>query len=194
MDTKFDKYIKIIDMILSRLLVATCILSLLMFIFPMSYNLTLSCSMYPTIKDPCVIWGTRLFNKDNLKRGDIIMFEDTKGVGTELVCKRIIGLPNEKIEIKEGSVFVNGEKLQEDYLTDEITTDYIASWGAFDFAIPCGYTFEVPQDSFFVLGDNRHVSYDSRYWTFPFVNKKTIESKFIFSIHLPEWIISKEIN
>ncbi|WP_446715402.1 signal peptidase I [Caloramator sp. Dgby_cultured_2] len=66
--------------------------------------------------------------------------------------KRIVALPGERLEIKEGSVFINGKKLQEDYLSPGTQT-YAET--DIDMIIPEGYVF--------VLGDNREVSEDSRY-------------------------------
>lgn len=65
--------------------------------------------------------------------------------------KRVIGLPGEHIEIKDGNVYINGEKLEENYLDSGIKTNSITLTN-----------FTVPEDSIFVLGDNRSNSKDSR--------------------------------
>lgn len=67
--------------------------------------------------------------------------------------KRVIGLPGEHVEIKEGKVFINGEELQEDYLQPGIVTDDLE--GIFTDII-------VPQDTVFAMGDNRNSSVDCR--------------------------------
>lgn len=71
-------------------------------------------SMIPTINLNDKILVTRIHNFDNLKRGNVIVFysDELK----ETLVKRLIGLPGDKIDIKNGIVFVNGEKLEEDYV------------------------------------------------------------------------------
>jgi len=66
------------------------------------------------------------------------------------MVKRVIGVPGDKVQIRQGQVLVNGQILTEPYLT-------VVTSGSF------GPT-EVPQGQYFVLGDNREHSYDSRYW------------------------------
>ncbi len=89
------------------------------------------------------------------KRGDIVVFkypiDDALGENTKFI-KRIIGLPGETVEIKDGSVYIDGEKLEEDYINGTWTVEND------------GYTFEVPEGEYLMLGDNRNNSSDSRYW------------------------------
>lgn len=66
-------------------------------------------------------------------------------IGKKSYIKRVIGLPGDKIEIKDGKVYVNSEELKEDYLDSSVYTDKI---GLFD-------NFVVPENSVFVMGDNR---------------------------------------
>ena len=83
--------------------------------------------------------------------------------------KRVIALPGEHVEIKEGSVFINGEKLEEDYVADGIVTD-----------MESGYynNFIVPENTVFALGDNRTQSKDCR--VFGCIPLEKIESKLLF--------------
>lgn len=67
--------------------------------------------------------------------------------------KRVVGLPGEHIEIKDGSIYINGEKLQENYLQDGILTE-VSNTGFYDFI--------VPENSIFAVGDNRSHSIDCR--------------------------------
>lgn len=103
-----------------------------------------------------------------VERGDIVIFNSAEE-GRYLV-KRVIGLPGDEIEIKGGCVYVNNEKLDEDYLKQQGVTD--------------GGTvkepFTVPDDCYFMLGDNRLNSLDARYWNNKFISKKSIIAKVIF--------------
>lgn len=104
------------------------------------------------------------------KRGDIIVFPypDDESIN---YLKRIIGLPGETIEIIDGKVFIDGNNtpLQEDYLKE----------------IPEGSygPYIVPADCYFMLGDNRNISADSRYWENTFVMKDKIIGKAILSYY-----------
>ncbi len=83
------------------------------------------------------------------RRGDVIVFSPPIGAETEFV-KRVIGLPGDIVNIVDGRVFVNGVLSPFD---DEHTSAYAGD-----------YPLTIPQDSYFVLGDNRNVSSDSRQW------------------------------
>lgn len=74
-------------------------------------------------------------------------------IGKRSYIKRVIALPGEHVEIKDGGVYINGEKLQEDYLQDGIVTD-VTGVGFSDFT--------VPENCVFAMGDNRNHSTDCR--------------------------------
>lgn len=122
-------------------------------------------SMIPTINIDDKVLVTRIHNYNNLKRGDIIVFNSDEL--KETLVKRLIGLPGDKIEIKDGIVFVNGEKLEENYVKNK--DDYSG-------------TFEVPQGKYFFMGDNRPISDDARYWENHYIDSSKIQGKaqFIF--------------
>ena len=80
--------------------------------------------------------------------------------------KRVIGLPREHVQIKDGKVYINGEELQEDYLQSGIVTDVLGV--GFD-------DFVVPENCVFAMGDNRSHSTDCR--SFGCIPLKKIESK-----------------
>ncbi|HCW54710.1 MAG TPA: signal peptidase I [Clostridium sp.] len=117
-------------------------------------------SMVPTLNVNDRIIVTKVFNTDNIKRGDVIVFY-SKELNDRLI-KRLIGVPGDNIEITDGIVKVNGKELEEDYVKEN--------------KIYNG-TFQVPSGKFFFLGDNRPVSYDSRYWKEPYIDKKDIVGK-----------------
>ena len=113
-------------------------------------------SMEQTIMTGSRVLGTRFsyWFKDP-QRGDIVVFkypiDEAKGKNTKYI-KRIIGLPGETVEIREGAVYIDGEKLEETYIngTWMVRND--------------GITFDVPEDHYLMLGDNRNNSSDARYW------------------------------
>ncbi|KRQ86089.1 Signal peptidase I P [Caloramator mitchellensis] len=109
-------------------------------------------SMIPTLhdNDRVAIEKISLYTK-SFKRGEIIIL-DPGEKGRGLYIKRLIALPGDRLQIKSGSVFINGEKVNEPYLS-EGTETYAEE--NIDMIIPEGFVY--------VLGDNREVSEDSRY-------------------------------
>ena len=123
-------------------------------------------SMENTIMAGDRVIGSRLYYlRHEPERGDIIVFDypDDPNI---LYIKRVIGVPGDHIEINGGKVYINGEVLVEPYLN--VTTE--GEWGPYD----------VPADSYFMLGDNRNDSADSRYWHNTFLTKEGIVGKAIF--------------
>jgi signal peptidase I len=114
-------------------------------------------SMLPTLEigDRLAI-DKLIYRFSQPKRGDIIVFSPTETLRKqgyhEAFIKRIIGLPGDKIQIKNGQVYVNEQPLQEDYIQSRPNYEYGAE--------------VVPANSYFVLGDSRNNSYDSHYWGF----------------------------
>ena len=111
-------------------------------------------SMENTIMTGDRLIGARfMYWFDGPDRGDIVLFQYPVNP-KDLYIKRCIGLPGETVEIKEGKIYIDGsdKPLKEDYLKEEWTT------------LNDGLIFHVPEDSYFMLGDNRNSSADSRYW------------------------------
>ena len=125
-------------------------------------------SMETTIMTGDRVFGNRLAYKDESpQRGDIVIFKYPDNE-KELFIKRVIGLPGEKIEIIDGLVYINDseEPLEEPYLTVTPVGDF--------------GPYEVPEGHYFMLGDNRNLSKDSRVWKNPYVAEKKILAKAVF--------------
>lgn len=102
------------------------------------------------------------------QRGDIIVFPYPDDE-SKLFVKRIIGLPNEVLEIVNGKVYIDGELLEEDYVSSEIT----------DSTMNCG-PYVIPEGHVFMMGDNRGNSEDSRYWENTYLDEDKILGKVLF--------------
>jgi signal peptidase I len=107
-------------------------------------------SMEPNFHSGQLVIVNRLaYRFGTLERGDVIVFRYPLNTADDYI-KRIIGLPGETISISDNEVYVNGQLLQEPYLASDAFT-YNGQWS-------------VPSDSYFVMGDNRAHSSDSRSW------------------------------
>ncbi|MCQ2537122.1 MAG: signal peptidase I [Lachnospiraceae bacterium] len=127
-------------------------------------------SMNDTIMEEDKLIGNRLFK--NVDRGDIVIFpqpdwQPSYGVPRDYYVKRVIGLPGETVEVKDGAVYINGTILKEDYLKEEML-----NFGA--------GTYEVPDGCYFCMGDNRNHSGDARFWTNKYITKDDITAKVMF--------------
>lgn len=124
-------------------------------------------SMENTIMSNSWILGDRLsiaFGQE-LKRYDIIVFLAEVREGEEShVVKRVIGLPGDKVESKSGKLYVNGQETMDDFVSSK---DLMQK----DFAVT------VPKGKYFLAGDNRANSFDSRKWDNPFINRESIVAK-----------------
>jgi len=106
-----------------------------------------------------------------LSRGEVIVFKAPTDIDKDFV-KRVIGLPGDKVMVKEGSVHINGQKLDETSYLDPSEKTFGGSFAGE------GQEIVVPEANFFVLGDNRTKSSDSREWGF--VSKEKIIGKSFF--------------
>ena len=113
---------------------------------------TVGDSMKPVLQNGDVVLVNRIvYNASRPKRGDIIVFKPKGNENSHYYIKRIIGLPGETVEIIENHVYINGEKLKEDYQTTDINDVGIVS-----------EEMQLASDEYFVLGDDRENSEDSR--------------------------------
>lgn len=125
-------------------------------------------SMENTIMPGDRVIGNRLaYLSEEPERGDIVIFlyPDDE---SQLFVKRIIGLPGESVVIEDAKVYIEGVLLDEPYLKEEwqIGNDT--------------YTFEIPEGSYLVLGDNRNNSKDARYWENTYVEADKILGEAVF--------------
>lgn len=97
---------------------------------------------------------------------DIVVFRyPDDETGKTLYVKRIIGTPGDTVEVADGEVYVNGKALREDYIAETTQGDY--------------GPYTVPQGCYFMMGDNRNHSQDSRFWTNQFVKEDEILGKVV---------------
>lgn len=116
-------------------------------------------SMYSNFKDKeYIITNIISLRFNDPKQGDVIVFRSPTDPNRDFI-KRVIGLPGDKIYLSDGFVYVNDKKINEDYLDEGIKT----YGGAF---LQEGEEKIVPEEYFFVMGDNRNDSSDSRQWGF----------------------------
>ncbi len=140
---------KFIWEILQTLLIAFLIIK-----FVTQTSLVVGECMLPLLKDgDRILVNKFVYHFKPIKRGDIIVFKFPKDPSKEFI-KRVIGLPGDHIKIVNGQVFINGKKLNEPYV----------KFRSSEVFPPGRSEFVVPANSFFVMGDNRPNSLDSRFW------------------------------
>ena len=114
-------------------------------------------SMTPTVHDQDYLLATKIdYHLHAPRRGDIVIMRDPLDPSRDFI-KRIIALPGERILISHGIVYINGHKLDEPYLPEAWTQ--LDAWGGADGLV-------VPANAYFVMGDNRNRSQDSRIFGF----------------------------
>lgn len=161
---------KVIKEIISYLVVIVLVLLIKTFIVsPIRVN---GDSMYNTLHDQDImILNEMKYYFSEIERFDIVVIKQED----EYLIKRVIGLPGETVECKNGTIYVDGKKIKDKYGYTE-TSDFDR--------------VKVGKDEYFVLGDNRGDSLDSR--TFGTFNKKEIKGKASFTIYPFDRFGSKE--
>jgi signal peptidase I len=160
----------IYDLIFYAVLIFVCIYILPNFVI--QRTIVDGSSMADTLLDGDHLYVEKLsYRFDALDRFDIIVFYPYGRENEEYYVKRIIGLPGETVQIKGSDIYINDEILEEHYGKEPIEDPGRAS-----------EPITLGEDEFFVMGDNRNVSKDSRYEEVGNVKKENIGGKAIFRI------------
>ena len=150
-------YVILFDLIQTLVIAGAIFVVIYAFLFrPYQVN---GLSMYPTFENGEYVL-TNLISKrfTDYNRGDVIVFHSPTEKDKDFI-KRIIGVTGDSVSVSEGHVYLNGKMLEEDYLP----TNYVTNGGSF---LSEGSQVNIPENSYFVLGDNRSNSSDSREWGF----------------------------
>jgi signal peptidase I len=144
---------KILREVVITVIIAAAVFALLR-LTVQSYTVVMS-SMEPTFQQgDCIMVSKVSYRSTGPQRGDVIVFDPPFDSQFPFI-KRVVGLPGETVEIKDGKVSINGTTMEED--------EYIAAQPNYTMS-----AIEIPEDEYFVLGDNRNNSTDSsRGWTVP---------------------------
>jgi signal peptidase I len=113
-----------------------------------------SLSMAPTLTvNDRVLVNKLSYDLHDINRGDVVVFESppNEGSQTKDLIKRVIGLPGETVEAHDGRIYVNGQELEEPYLGPDVSTQPFEK-------------VTIPPDHYWVMGDNRPNSRDSRFY------------------------------
>ncbi|MCP4481233.1 MAG: signal peptidase I [bacterium] len=133
-----------------------------LFVNKFVYGTRLPCVTF----SPLTIKMNRVMKKRSPQRGEVVVFAFPQDTSKDYV-KRCVGLPGDKIEIRDKILFVNDEKQYEPYVIYKDTNNYPNDLDFLPKSLRNRDNFGpiiVPEDSYFVLGDNRDQSYDSRFW------------------------------
>jgi signal peptidase I len=116
-------------------------------------------SMRPTLRPGQLALTTRLRRTSTVRRGGLVVV-DSRELGRRIV-KRVIGLPGDRIRFHDGLVYVNDARYREPYAARSVFNGL----------------FQVPADRYFLLGDNREASSDSRSWVMPYLSRDQVKGK-----------------
>jgi len=111
--------------------------------------------------------NSMIIEREGPERGDVIVFDFPEDPSKDFI-KRVIGVPGDVVEIREKKLFLNGEEQQEAYVQHVDASMSVPRRDNFGPVM-------VPENKYFVMGDNRDESYDSRFWGF--VERNTIAGK-----------------
>ena len=144
------------QMLLHNAVICACIVAVMIVVFRTAFMLCYipSSSMYDTLHIDDLVIGTR-FNKTDIHRYDIMVFRPPDNPNTYYI-KRVIGLPGETILVKKGNVYASGKKLRSSFVRSMNDTSGDG-------------VYKVPKGHYFMMGDNRDNSNDSRFWIHKYV-------------------------
>jgi len=164
-----QKYFKILKSTIYSLVTVAALATLIATLLMPVLQITGS-SMTPTFHEGEIVLSIK---NAKLTKGDIIAFYH----GNKILVKRVIGSSGDWIHMdEEGNVYVDGNLLEESYITDK-------ALGEYDIEFP----YQVPEGHYFVLGDHRSTSIDSRNSEIGCINQENIVGKIIFRI----WPLTK---
>lgn len=149
-------------------LILSVIISVVISLYVFRFAIVDGDSMQPTLNSNDIVAIYKMPHK--FERFDIVVIESPN----ELIVKRIMGLPGETVQILDGCVYINGEQL------DDVMKEPITSAGSAAEPITLGV------DEYFVLGDNRDVSMDSRNEYIGIIKEEQIIGRLIFSLIPPK--------
>jgi len=153
---------KILKAIIIYVIVAVIFVILFQIVFMLSF--VPSSSMEGTIQTNSVVFSTRYdVDEEDIERFDILVFIPPDNPDITYI-KRVIGLPGETIEVKEGKVYTDGFELDDSFIkgSQNQVGDGI---------------YEIPEGCYFFMGDNRNNSKDGRFWDTPYVPAEDIQAK-----------------
>jgi len=133
-------------------------------------------SMYPTFNDNNFLITTRAYLQHEFNHGDVVVFNSTKL--HKVLIKRIIGVGGDTIKLENGQVYRNGKVLNEYYINNKVTETL---------------EIKVLPGTYFVMGDNRQNSLDSRFEMVGLINQKDIIGKVVFRVFPSPQIIKKGV-
>ena len=149
-----------------KIIVSAALIAFVLNTFIIANSEVPSGSMENTIMTGDRVIGSRLaYLFDEPERGDIVIFRFPDNEKIYYV-KRVIGLPGETVDIIDGQVYINDEPLDEPYLREPMVPE-------------APMHFEVPEDSYFMMGDNRNYSLDARRWKNTYVTNIMMQNEII---------------
>ncbi|MCI6887751.1 MAG: signal peptidase I [Lachnospiraceae bacterium] len=150
-----------------KIIVSAALIAFVLNTFIIANSEVPSGSMENTIMTGDRVIGSRLaYLFDEPERGDIVIFRFPDNEKIYYV-KRVIGLPGETVDIIDGQVYINDEPLDEPYLREPMVPE-------------APMHFEVPEDSYFMMGDNRNYSLDARRWKNTYVKRDKLIARVLF--------------